>query len=903
MPAVKAANVEPIPGYRLLEPLGKGGFGEVWKCVAPGGLCKAIKFVAGTSDHLLDDAAAEQAVAQEFRSLQFIKTIRHPFLLSIDRVEVVDGDLVVVMELADRNLQEVLDEYRSDHHAGIPRPELLGYMREAAEALDVMNLEYGLQHLDIKPRNLFLFARHVKVADFGLVNSLAELYGDTLGANQISAFTPLYASPESFTGKITLFSDQYSLAITYHELLTGTLPFNGKHFRQLALQHLQAEPDLRRLPSADQPIVARALAKDPRQRFASCTAFVQALDAGHAGERQTQVNLSNPTRTNLPAPAALPKTPTDHDIPGQLSPTDASLAGFEMAIPNGGWRVAGGGTNAANGPTTNHQPPTTNYPSPPGQVLPGYQFLECILRLPTGEIWRAQNQAGRKRLIKLLFDVPGAVESGDDNPLTRLRALRHRTLVETEILQPAPGRLAIVTDPGDKSLADHLKECQRQGWQGIPRDQLLDHLGEAAEALDALYQIHRLQHLGLTPKQLLLSNGQLRLTDFGLVELVWLPAGQQAGAQNTRYAAPELFDNQISRSCDQYSLALIFQELLTGIHAFRNLNARQMGSARLRGRPDLGMLPATDRPIILQALHADPDRRFRNCVELIEALEEAPVGRPRSVAPAAPRGIAPGKPPPLTPVEPEPVRLPVLNKVLRDLLQSAGGETQVREYGSQRYRLRPGQSLEHQCFAKLLPSTVKLKLDGFRQQWNANRLKSEDDRHVYQVRTPGNLWQRCLGQSPGLEVEIRLSWPRLSAQLTCIDIQVAPVSCNGDKAGQLLDELGRVLVESLRNYLQAHPERRASERLRFEQSVKVFPVLEDQELGEPVVTQARDLSLGGIGLLLPCQLPTQEVCVQLTPQISVSPPILIPSRIVYSGIGADGRLEAGVRFAVQDDVA
>jgi hypothetical protein len=128
---------EPIPGYRLLALLGVGGSGEVWKCEAPGGLLKAIKFVHGGPGL---DGPAEA----ELDAIGRLKAVRHPFLLSLERVELFGRELLVVLELAERSLAGVLHEQRQAGRAGIPREQLLGYLREAAEALDLMNQEHNL---------------------------------------------------------------------------------------------------------------------------------------------------------------------------------------------------------------------------------------------------------------------------------------------------------------------------------------------------------------------------------------------------------------------------------------------------------------------------------------------------------------------------------------------------------------------------------------------------------------------------------------------------------------------------------------------------------------------------------------------------------------------------------------
>ena len=212
-PACRTAEF--IPGYKLRERIGAGGYGEVWMADAPGGLLKAVKFVFGCLN--------EERAARELKALSRIREVRHPFLLSLERIEVIDGQLAVITELAEASLRDRYDQCRAEGKEGIPREDLLAYLRDAADALDYMGERFSLQHPDVKPENLLLVGGRVKVGDFGLVKDMQDATVSLMGG-----LTPIYAVPEVFDGHPSLHSDQYSLAIVYQEMLTGALPFPGR---------------------------------------------------------------------------------------------------------------------------------------------------------------------------------------------------------------------------------------------------------------------------------------------------------------------------------------------------------------------------------------------------------------------------------------------------------------------------------------------------------------------------------------------------------------------------------------------------------------------------------------------------------------------------------------------------
>ena len=460
MSPIAPHTADSVAGYTLIERIGAGGYGEVWKAEAPGGLAKAVKLVYG----YLDD----QRAACERKSLNRIKEARHPFLLSVERIEIVDGQLVVVTELADMSLKERYEQYRAQGEPGIPRDELLVYMGDAADALDYMRESHGLQHLDVKPENLLITSGRVKVADFGLVKSLQDEHASLLGG-----LTPQYAPPELFDGSPSCSSDQYSLAIVYQEMLTGQPPFPGRTAAQLATQHLHSQPQLNPLPHDDRHVVARALAKGPSDRFDSCREMVDALRGANIGRFSTptanpasaKANQTSSTDTNsIKEKDTHPtETPSRAQPEHSRQPTRTIVLGDENEEP---------ATHEQPHPQQPNLPPATDPERlPPIQISADEQnSVPClvlgiggtagnVLRGLRQRILRDEKSFRQENLEFLLLDTDGtAIESACCDRCED--SLEYRETLHLPLRPSAEYR---------EQSADHLQWLSRRWLYNIPR--------------------------------------------------------------------------------------------------------------------------------------------------------------------------------------------------------------------------------------------------------------------------------------------------------------------------------------------------------------------------------------------------------------------------------------------------
>ena len=260
-------------GYRIEEEIGHGGMGVVYRSYDLRlGRPVALKLIAPA---LASDDGFRARFARES---ELAMSLEHPNVVPIYDAGEVDGRLYLAMRLVDgQDLGALLAT-----EGALEPARAAAVCSKVAAALDAAHAR-GLVHRDVKPSNVLLDRdEHVYLADFGLTRRLDEQTADHVRGHSLG--TPAYLAPEQIEGgPVDGRADVYSLACLLYECLTGEVVFpRGSHLA-VTWAHLEEEPPSasRRnaaLPPAIDAVIARAMAKSPADRYATCSAMVDAAE-------------------------------------------------------------------------------------------------------------------------------------------------------------------------------------------------------------------------------------------------------------------------------------------------------------------------------------------------------------------------------------------------------------------------------------------------------------------------------------------------------------------------------------------------------------------------------------------------------------------------------------------------
>lgn len=288
---------EVVDGYRILEVLGRGGMGVVYRAENQAlRRIEALKVIAPVY-------ARDPYFRRRFqREAQALGRIHHPNIVGIHTLRESELGLFLTMEYVDGDT--LADRIRD--HGPLPWTDTLPIVSQLLDALAYAH-NRGIIHRDIKPRNVMLTPDEtVKVMDFGLARFFREA---TETRTQGTTGTLYYMAPEQIVAAKTLDQrcDLYALGMTLYELLTGRLPFDetdSHYVIQRAIVEEVFPPPIEfrtDLPPRLSEVIHRAVAKDPTDRFPSARAMQQAIDAVVRAEQQGAVGDADVTVTR-PAP-------------------------------------------------------------------------------------------------------------------------------------------------------------------------------------------------------------------------------------------------------------------------------------------------------------------------------------------------------------------------------------------------------------------------------------------------------------------------------------------------------------------------------------------------------------------------------------------------------------------------
>ena len=601
---------KPLPGYQLVRFLGRGGFGQVWKSIGPGGIEVALKII---------DLQGSAGI-KEFRGIRLFKQIRHPNLAPITAFWLKDEagnlvgesdnpdgntstmimskakELLIVMGLGDKNLLDRLKECQAEGKQGIPPEELLNYMEEAAKAIDYLNSprhELGsgpvaIQHCDIKPQNILIVGGSAQVCDFGLARALSD--SRTTAASVSAA----YAAPEVLSSnQPSRFTDQYSLAISYIELRTGSLPFNTNFPASILYAHLQGKLDLHLLTEGEQVVIRKATSAKPEDRYPTCLDMVKALRQAFSPKETTPIEVSIKTKYG-----------------GQ------ARIGVEL--------------------------------------VPGYKLIKVLGKGSFGEVWEATAPGGKHVALKIIRNLDAPAGKQEFKALEMIKGIDHNNLMElhaywlidregqiiTDDMREQPkapqaATLVIAGKLAKKNLGQRLKECQEATGKGIPVGELLNYIRDTAIAVDFLNtpqhqlgnKIVAIQHRDIKPENILLAEGGAKVADFGLAKVLEDTSAivhSESAGLTMAYAAPELFKGRVTQWTDQYALAITYYQLRTGVLPFSGVtSANDVVQIHVQGKLVFDRVPKPEANVLHRATALIPENRYPNCMDFYQDIYQA----------------------------------------------------------------------------------------------------------------------------------------------------------------------------------------------------------------------------------------------------------------------------------------
>jgi formylglycine-generating enzyme required for sulfatase activity len=267
--------MEQIGGYHIIEELGRGGMGVVYRCHDPG-IDRFVAVKVIRLDRLSSEEERSFLRDRLIREARSAGRLSHPGIVTVHHIGEEAGTPYIVMEhVAGVSFHKILS-------SGAPAGwnQLISVIEQAGAALDHAHSK-GVLHRDVKPANLLVTEDGgVKICDFGIAKTVGA------GAGMSTGFrlgTPTYMSPEQVRGTpLDGRCDQYSLATMAYIALAGTPPFQSEEPESLLFK-IATEPP--RLVNGIKPelgtevaaILDRALAKDPAERYHSCSEFARAL--------------------------------------------------------------------------------------------------------------------------------------------------------------------------------------------------------------------------------------------------------------------------------------------------------------------------------------------------------------------------------------------------------------------------------------------------------------------------------------------------------------------------------------------------------------------------------------------------------------------------------------------------